>query len=139
MNNLLWLAPKLRGNPRFYASPLFALLTTKTQGLFEQKRTIVLFHYTGSSGGPSLIRRHLADTLCTANGTSPQNQQLHSEPWVCKVCKALPAGGRHGGQEFGVKRLRIQSPKSDYAPSAVDVGQTAACVEMIDSNGGISP
>jgi len=47
MNNLLWLAPKLRGNPRFYAPPLFALLTSRLQRPELQKRTIVLFYYSG--------------------------------------------------------------------------------------------
>jgi len=43
MNNLPRLAPKLRGNPRFYAPPLFALLTSRLQKPELQKRTTVLF------------------------------------------------------------------------------------------------
>ncbi len=50
MNNLLWLAPKLRGNPRFYAPPLFALLTSRLQKPELQKRTTVLFYYSGCFG-----------------------------------------------------------------------------------------
>ena len=47
MNSLLWLASKLRGNPRFYAPPLFAMLTGGLKRPASKKRTTVLFYYSG--------------------------------------------------------------------------------------------